>query len=144
MHLLATSVTAAALIAHALLGCCWHHAHAEITSSAAALATIKPVVHGDHVHVHASSQDDHESTPSDHHHDKQGCDDDACTFVAANRASDVSHSIEATCQGADAFLPCFTPTGAAQLQDSFAARRRPSDFAAGHCALYLSLRTLRI
>jgi hypothetical protein len=144
MHFLATSLTVAALIAHALLGCCWHHAHVEAPSSSTTEATIKPVVHGDHVHFHASSESDHESTPPDHEHDRQGCDDGACTFAAANRTSDVNISIAAACQGADAFVPCFLPTGADQLQHSFEAHRRPPDLTARHCALYLSLRTLRI
>jgi hypothetical protein len=144
MHFLATSLTVAALIAHALLGCCWHHAHAEALGRATTRAAIKPVVHGDHVHFHASSEGDHESTPPDHEHDQQGCKDGACTFAAANRASDVDNSIAAACQGADPFVPCFLPTGADQLQHSFTAHRRPPDLKAGHCALYLSLRTLRI
>src|SRR5688572_6312451 len=99
MHFLATSLTVAALIAHALLGCCWHHAHAEALGSATTQAAIKPVVHGDHFHFHPSSEGDHESTPPDHEHDRQGCDDGACTFAAANRTSDVNNSIAAACQG---------------------------------------------
>ena len=144
MRFFATSLTVAALIAHALLGCCWHHGHAEAPISSTTQATIKSVVHGGHFHSHASSEGDHEPTPEDHEHDHQGCDDGACTFAAAGRANDVSNSIAAACQGADAFVPCFLPPGADQLQRSFEANRRPSDLTAGHCALYLSLRTLRI
>jgi hypothetical protein len=144
MRVVVTSATTVALIAHALLGCCWHHAHAESAGGTAPTAAIKPVVHGNHVHFHGSSQDSHESAPADHEHDGQSCDDSACQFVADNRASNVSNSNASTCQWAQACLAYFTSAGASQLQDSFAAHRRPPDLTAGQCALYLTLRTLRI
>jgi hypothetical protein len=81
MRLVATNLTVAALMAHALLGCCWHHAHmAQAAASTDECGTLKPVVHGDHVHYH-----DHEGEgagDSGHHHDGQsGCGEAECTYA---------------------------------------------------------------
>jgi hypothetical protein len=81
MHLLAATLTSAALMAHALLGCCWHHAHPAMeVVPAARTATLKPVVHGDHVHWHEDEGD--RSNDSDHHHGGQpGCGDAECIYA---------------------------------------------------------------
>ena len=81
LRLLAATLTAAALIAHALLGCCWHHAHpAQAIASTDGCGALKPVVHGDHVHWHEHEGDG--SSDSGHHHDGQpGCDEAECTYA---------------------------------------------------------------
>jgi hypothetical protein len=81
MRLLAANLTAAALVAHALLGCCRHHAHvAQAVASTDQCGTLKPVVHGDHVHYHEHEGDD--SSDSGHHHDGHtSCGEAQCTYA---------------------------------------------------------------
>jgi hypothetical protein len=81
MRLLAANLTVAALVAHALLGCCWHHAHvAQAAASTDGCGTLKPVVHGDHVHSHEHEGDG--SSDSGHHHDgPASCGETECTYA---------------------------------------------------------------
>lgn len=83
-------LTAVVLCMHALLGCCWHHAHACTLSHASPVApAVKESVEAAHrEHAHATCSHDHPlSGPisngapgedSDHRHECQG---DRCVFV---------------------------------------------------------------
>jgi len=102
MHPVAASLTAVALIVHALLGCCWHHAHLA-QSAVEGGDAIRPVVHGDHVHWHDGEHDRSDDTR--HHHDGDSdCDEAQCTY--AGGASRVQ--IQSPLTGLE--LPLLAPT----------------------------------
>lgn len=69
MKPLAAAALAASVLAHALLGCCWHHAHSA-TSQAVAAAC-------DH-HICVDQDADHGTPAVPGHPD---CEEDACVFV---------------------------------------------------------------
>jgi len=96
------------MLAHALFGCCWHHAHAEADDASCA-GHADVVVHehaashhqhqGNHGHDHESHQLEeptfthvhHErGTPHEHqrvpHSDEDLCDADQCSFVKENES----------------------------------------------------------
>jgi hypothetical protein len=85
MRSLAVAIAAAALMAHALLGCCWHHAHLAVEhSSEAEHPAVKPVVHGDHVHWVESEHE--RSDGAGHNHEApDGCDEAECIYASAPR-----------------------------------------------------------
>lgn len=71
MHRLISSLMAAVLLAHALLGCCWHHAHACVMESE------EPSVcaaHRDDSHGAPDGSDEHDG----HQHE---CGGGTCVFV---------------------------------------------------------------
>ena len=80
MRLLVTSATTVALLAHALLGCCWHHAYAGRTGENACHgSTVMTLVHDDHDHSGEAPQSDEEDR---HHEDEPSCGEVECTFVS--------------------------------------------------------------
>jgi hypothetical protein len=70
MHHAISSLVTASLALHMLLGCCWHHAHAEAAECAE--------ISADHDH------DEH--SPVDHDHSKS-CDGEGCVFVKCEQTS---------------------------------------------------------
>ena len=74
MHRTVSSIVAMSLALHMLLGCCWHHAHAEAVECAE--------VGHDHGHDHNESLpgDHDEPLPSDHD-DAAPCEGEGCVFV---------------------------------------------------------------
>ena len=81
MHFLVASVTAASILAHALLGCCWHHAHGKPLPAHDTAGRVVASSHGAHRHCchHAS----HESKKPENKDEHQpcGCNEERCTFV---------------------------------------------------------------
>jgi hypothetical protein len=74
MRLVASAVTAFALLAHAVLGCCSHHAHAADSSREESAAV-------EHCHEH----DCHESEPSDSDGPERGpCDEADCSLASGS------------------------------------------------------------
>ena len=65
-------MTAAVLLAHSLVGCCWHHAHASAGGVARACA------HDEHEHGHDDGAPQDES---DHEHQSTICQEGNCVFV---------------------------------------------------------------
>lgn len=85
-------LTAAVLLAHALLGCCWHHAHA----SAGGVA--EPCSHDGHEHGH--SDDGTESEPPG-----QPCDEGSCVFVRGDGSPSVEMTLAHALVGCIATAP---------------------------------------
>jgi hypothetical protein len=72
MHRTVSSIVAMSLALHMLLGCCWHHAHAEAVECAE--------VGHDHAHGESLPGDHDEPLPSDHD-DAEPCEGEGCVFV---------------------------------------------------------------
>jgi hypothetical protein len=89
MHSFLSHLTAGLLAMHAVLGCCWHHAHAcERECTQAALESSAP--HAAHVDHDADSCDSTNSKPGQNH-GPHACQKGKCVFLGTveNRA-DVS------------------------------------------------------
>jgi hypothetical protein len=131
MQTLAICVTAAAMLIHALVGCCLHHTHLESTCEAAGESSIEPVVHGSHVHWPG---DEPTSGGHDHEHDGDpGCDGDRCTYVRSDvRATQLSPIDAATLA---------TPLAPATLSSTLWLRLS-SPLKLGHVPLHVPLHLL--
>jgi hypothetical protein len=79
MHGLLSTLTAALLALHAVLGCCWHHAHRCTTACAAAEST--DLHDGDH----ADCTDMPGSSHGPRQHGGCECQDGVCIFVGPTR-----------------------------------------------------------
>lgn len=94
--------TAASFVAHALLGCCWHHSHTHALSAEPA-ATARSGCHG-HGHCHHKSHSGRnlvseagkQGNDSHSPHDS-GCHEERCVFIrtldTSNSATDVAASL---------------------------------------------------
>ena len=82
---IASAATAIAMLAHSLLGCCWHHAHAGCADHD--LAWLQMGAH--HEHHHADHPDSMAAEPqgddedSDHRH-RAPCVEPNCSFVGTD------------------------------------------------------------
>jgi hypothetical protein len=96
------SIAAFSMLAHAMLGCCWHHSHADggvhHTVSAACQQAAQRDVTGRTRHAHSSHDPHHApSHGRQHHGDKtpgdetppspNPCDLDPCVYLAADRSA---------------------------------------------------------
>jgi hypothetical protein len=72
MRVVASAVTAFALLAHAVLGCCSHHAHTADSSREASSAT--ECCHDHDCHERAPAKDDHQEPAP--------CDEADCSFAS--------------------------------------------------------------
>ncbi len=120
MRTLAANLTSAALLAHALLGCCWHHQHAGSQAPACSVAAEGRQAHGPCSHADSHTCD----SPGEDHEGPVGCDDGRCMFVAAApqraaptlKAAPIDLGLDvATC--VDDVLPAELPAGSAVLAD---------------------------
>ena len=72
-------ITAIMLLAHVVLGCCWHHSHRCVASERTPAPESTTSCHaGDHVHSEAEHDphDHNQGLPYQHH-----CDGDRCSFL---------------------------------------------------------------
>ena len=80
----------ASLLAHTVLGCCWHHAHGQECAEQTADAPAA-YCHADHATDDCDA--DRHGTPSlavcDSHHHSPPCDEPDCTFVKAGSSKSV-------------------------------------------------------
>lgn len=76
-------ITVAVLLAHSLLGCCWHHAHASAGGGSQACAHDG---HG-HGHEHGNGQD---GSKGEHQHTT--CQEASCVFVRGDGPSPIDQS----------------------------------------------------
>ena len=90
MHALTLNLLlTASLLAHTVLGCCWHHAHG---GEECAAETDAPAAHCHADHASDGCGADHHATPSlaaCDSHDHPACDEPDCTFVKAGSSSPV-------------------------------------------------------
>ena len=70
MPQLAPHIAALSLALHTLLGCCWHHVHADVAEPTLA--------------CHEHHCDDH--SPVDHDHHQSDCDEGGCVFVKGEQS----------------------------------------------------------
>ncbi len=81
MYGLVANLTVVAMLAHSVLGCCWHHGHAgqpEQPGRQTTLLSHAGCHHDGHSCSHGIPQRDGHSAPND-------CDGSHCMFVTANR-----------------------------------------------------------
>jgi hypothetical protein len=84
MHSIASSITAVALLAHAILGCCSHHAHvAEIDARATVGSAAVECCHEHSCDEHAGANALSAPSDSDHQHHKP-CDEVDCSFAGGD------------------------------------------------------------
>jgi hypothetical protein len=78
---ISAAATAIALLAHSLLGCCWHHAHADGCEPASACHA---AAHHEHHHADRpeSAGPRHDEDDPDHRHPTL-CVEPTCSFVGA-------------------------------------------------------------
>lgn len=128
MHsLLLTLLTAASLLAHSVLGCCWHHAHGCDGSDAV-------IVEAEHSHGHddACEASSHETAelggcligedPESHEHGFV-CDEPDCSFVKSQPRAMPSLNSNATALVALPLLNTGSPVRHADAADADAGSR---------------------
>jgi len=118
------TVTMLAVLAHALFGCCSHHAHADHPAGKLpALAT--PVLH-DHgtPHRHCGNPRGHDGTscPNEEHSKGTGCDAGQCAFVCPASPTSVRLSLERHFQS---FLPTDSDSVDSRITDAAAVAGSP-------------------
>jgi hypothetical protein len=98
--LILTLLTAASLLAHSVLGCCWHHAHG-CDSSGAVMAEAEHS-HGHHDACESSSHETAElggclisEDPESHEHGL-ACDEPDCSFVKSQPSAMPSLDVHST------------------------------------------------
>jgi hypothetical protein len=75
------NLTAVTVLAHMLLGCCWHHRHASWSLSAC--TGYVDLVGADCHNRSCGHEHDGPGAPTDgNHRDRDGCDDSRCVFVS--------------------------------------------------------------
>jgi len=88
-HRILTAVTLAAVSIHAVLGCCWHHAHQTDFHSPESTVALIAGCQGHHHASQSEPADDH-----DHHGHPESCDGVECVFYSADN-SDFDLSVAA-------------------------------------------------
>jgi hypothetical protein len=83
MQRLLTLILSLNLALHAVLGCCWHHAHAEPATPDANHH------HCGHDHGPAPGHDDHDRAPA-----PDNCDEGACLFVRGDQSGPTVQMVE--------------------------------------------------
>jgi hypothetical protein len=81
---------AALMMAHALLGCCWHHAHASQMVCDDHVAAVHADVHG-HCHEEHAAKHEHSDTPAPCNQG-DACDEEGCIFVRTD-SGPIIHSL---------------------------------------------------
>lgn len=79
MQKVLVTIASIALATHAVLGCCWHHAHFQ-TSGQFWIGAERVIVHGDQSHCGCHG---HQAPHDDDHHSgtPHGCQEGKCDFV---------------------------------------------------------------
>jgi hypothetical protein len=81
---LTAAAAAIALLAHSLLGCCWHHQHAGCIGHERACLHAAPHAHHHAEHSRpAAAEPQHDDEDSEHRH-HTGCVEPNCSFVGAD------------------------------------------------------------
>ena len=104
--MLLRAIVASLLLAHSILGCCWHHAHECMGSLAAGSLSLDELAH------RHSGADGERCDHSDHQHQCLG---DRCVYVRG----DVSRISDSTATIASVFSPELPPTSADEALTSW-------------------------
>jgi len=123
-HGIITFLTTLAVMLHALLGCCAHHAHACDGHQHDVGIVADEAEHGhshhDHSHHHSTADDcsDDDEDRDEHHGDDEPCDEADCSFVSIERSDDANVILSLTLS-----LPVHGDTAdATTLRDSLSRR----------------------
>jgi hypothetical protein len=120
-HLVVNLLTGTAVLAHALLGCGWHHGHEHVANDGYVAGDSHAVQrdHADHGHAHHEAADrSHGEERCPHDGPAEPCDEERCSYVTTGKVRLPDVEFAATLAVVDLGAAC------ERLRPSFAAPLR--------------------